>query len=375
MAIFITGSTGYLGSYAVERLLRRHPDRLALLVRAKNENEAKRKLWKSLQLHMPFAEFRGYLDTRIDIYLGDLALRDLGIHGGLREKLVDDVDSVLHIAASLNRKSDKACFNHNLRGTLHVINLAREAHRRHGLRRFSEVSTAAVAGERSDELVLENDMIDWERSDYDPYARTKKFGEYMVHELLPDVKKTIFRPSIVLGDSRFPQTTQFDMVRAFVHLASLPVLPFDREWRADIVPADFVGASLVDIHQKDDAKFESYNLSAGSDSLTFGRIVEALASHGGRKPPVFAPLLEKPVGAMVDVLANSPRALGAARLFSLLKVFWPYLTFNTVFDNSRVVEELGAKPAPFHRYAHGLRAFAKNGGFAYPYQPWPEEGA
>ena len=372
MSIFVTGSTGYLGSYPLERLLRRHSDRLSLLVRAKTEAEARRKLWKSLQLHMDFDEFKGYLDDRIDIYLGDLTEHDLGLSGGIREKLVDDMESVLHIAASLNRKSDKACFNHNLRGTLHVINLAREANRRHGLRRFSEVSTAAVAGVRSDELVLENDMVDWERSDYDPYARTKKFGEYMVHELLPDVKRTIFRPSIVLGDSRFAKTTQFDMVQAFVHLASLPVLPFDREWRADIVPADFVGASIVDIHQKSDTLFESYNLSAGSDSLTFGRIVEALASHEGGKVPAFVPILDKPVHALVDVLAGSPRWMGASRLFSLLKVFWPYLTFNTVFDNTRVIQELGVRPTPFHRYAHGLRAFAKSGGFTYPYQPWPE---
>ena len=62
-------------------------------------------------------------------------------------------------------------------------------------------------------LVTEDRSIEWERSDYDPYARTKKFCEHMVRELLPDVPLTIFRPSIVLGDSRYPETTQFDMVR------------------------------------------------------------------------------------------------------------------------------------------------------------------
>jgi nucleoside-diphosphate-sugar epimerase len=50
------------------------------------------------------------------------------------------------------------------------------------------------------------------KSDYDPYSRTKKFCEHMVHELLPDVPLSVFRPSIVLGDSRRPETTQFDMV-------------------------------------------------------------------------------------------------------------------------------------------------------------------
>src|SRR5437667_7566786 len=106
----------------------------------------------------------------------------------------------------------------------------------HGLRRFSHVSTVAVAGKRHDEILMEDGAIDWDRSDYDPYARTKKFAEHMVRELLPGVPHTIFRPSIVLGDSRRPETTQFDMVRAFVFLGSLPVLPFRPDDCIDIVP-------------------------------------------------------------------------------------------------------------------------------------------
>src|SRR6185295_10359484 len=121
----------------------------------------------------------------------------------------------------------------------------------HGLRRLSHVSTVAVAGHRSNEVVREDDSIDWNRSDYDPYARTKKFCEHMVNELLPDVPHTVFRPSIILGDSRYPETTQFDMVRSFVFLAGLPVLPFRPDDRIDIVPVDFVASSIVTIHQKD----------------------------------------------------------------------------------------------------------------------------
>ena len=65
------------------------------------------------------------------------------------------------------------------------------------------MSTVAVAGKRQNEVVTEDKSIDWERSDYDPYARTKKFCEHMIRQLLPEVPKTIFRPSIVLGDSRY----------------------------------------------------------------------------------------------------------------------------------------------------------------------------
>ncbi len=57
MTIFVTGGTGYLGSYLTAMLLRGHSQRLALLVRAKDEKHGRERLWKSLQLHMPFEEF------------------------------------------------------------------------------------------------------------------------------------------------------------------------------------------------------------------------------------------------------------------------------------------------------------------------------
>ena len=57
-------------------------------------------------------------------------------------------DSVIHCAASLNRKSEKSCLNVNLRGTLEVLQLGAACEHYHGLRRFSQVSTVAVAGKR-----------------------------------------------------------------------------------------------------------------------------------------------------------------------------------------------------------------------------------
>src|SRR5262249_38393878 len=120
--------------------------------------------------------------------------------------LIVATDSIIHCAASLNRKSEKQCLNVNLRGSLEVIQLARRAHHHHGLRRYSHVSTVAVAGKRQDEVVMEDSAIDWARSDYDPYARTKKFCEHMVVQLLPDVSHIIFRPAIVMGDSRRAET-------------------------------------------------------------------------------------------------------------------------------------------------------------------------
>ena len=168
-------------------------------MRAKSEQEARERLWKSLQLHSRFPEFLEYLDTRARIFRGDLTDERFGLSDDEYHDLVDTSESIIHCAASLNRKSERQCLNVNLRGALEVIQLARRAQNRNGLRRYSHVSTVAVAGRRQNEIVTEDASIDWARSDYDPYARTKKFGEHMVHQLLPDVPTHDFSPGDCAG--------------------------------------------------------------------------------------------------------------------------------------------------------------------------------
>jgi thioester reductase-like protein len=370
VAIFLTGSTGYIGAHVAANLLEGHEAGLNLLIRARDPHEAELRLWQALQLHLEFPRFYEYLQTRIRIFRGDLTAPQFGLAPDDYERLVHHTDSVLHCAASLNRKSEKSCLNVNLRGTLEVLQLARNADYYHGLRRFSHVSTVAVAGERQDEVVTEDLSIDWERSDYDPYARTKKFCEHMIRQLLPEVPRTIFRPSIVLGDSRYAQTTQFDMVKSFVFLAGLPVLPFRPHDKIDIVNVDFVADAIATLHQKDKPLHDTYHLSSGTASQSFRELTAALAAAGQKRAPIFLPFLERPFSAGVNRLSGRRSSLG--RGAALMKVFLPYLTWNTVFDNARVSAELRRKPVPFSHYSYPLLKFSRERNFSYPYQDWPE---
>ena len=369
MAIFLTGSTGYIGAHVAANLLSQHDATLNLLVRARDPREAELRLWEALQLHLPFPTFYEYLQAKIRIFRGDLTAPQFGLEPAEYDRLVHTTDSVVHCAASLNRKSEKSCLNVNLRGTLEVIQLARHSQYYHGLRRFSNVSTVAVAGKRSHEIVTEDRAIEWERSDYDPYARTKKFCEHMVRELLPEVPLTIFRPSIVLGDSRYGETTQFDMVRSFVFLAGLPVLPFRPHDKIDIVNVDFVAGAIADLHIKENPAHDTYHLSSGNDSQTFQELTKALAKEQNTRPPIFLPIVEGPFSSGVNLLANRKGQSGHGA--SLMKVFLPYLTWNTVFDNTRVTTELARKPVPFSQYSFPLLRFSRQNNFTYPYKEWP----
>ena len=370
MATFLTGATGYIGGHVAAGLLEGHAERLNLLVRAADAREAEERLWRALQLHVDFPRFSDYLRTRITIFRGDLTDKRFGLSEDDYRRLAETTESVIHCAASLNRKSEKSCLNVNLRGTLEVVQLARRAQTHHGLRRISHVSTVAVAGVRQNEVVTEDTAIDWARSDYDPYARTKKFCEHMIRELLPDVPRTIFRPSIVLGDSRKPETTQFDMVRAFVFLAGLPVLPFRPTDKIDIVNVDFVADAIVTLHQKEKPAHDIYHLSSGRDSQTFRELTDALAAARKKSGPIYVPALERPFGATVNWLSNRGGGVGYGA--SLMKVFWPYLTWNTVFDNTRVTTEMQRKPAAFSAYSYPLLKFSREHNFSYPYKAWPE---
>jgi thioester reductase-like protein len=369
MSVFLTGATGYLGSYAAAELLRQG-ERLHLLVRAKSEKDAEERLWGALQLHFGPGEFRDHLRTRVAIVRGDLTAPRFGLDESAYEALAASSRSVLHCAASLNRRSERACLDVNLRGTLETIGFAREAASRGGLRRFTFVSTVAVAGRRANEVVKEDDAIDWARGDYDPYARTKKFGEHMVRRILEDLSFVIVRPSVVLGDSKRPETTQFDMVRAFDFLSRLPLLPLRPADRIDVVPADWVGRALAALHRRERPAHDTYHLAAGIHSPAYRDITRTLAAERRGREPVYVPALERPFASAVRVLSRrGPHALrrGAA----LLDAFLPYLVWNTVFDNARVVGEVGSPPAAFPAYCGALLRFARAHHFRYPAAPFP----
>ena len=53
----------------------------------------------------------------------------------------------------------------------------------------------------------------------------------------------------------------------------------------------------------------------------------------------------------------------------------PYLVWDTVFDNSRVVAEMGRAPEPFSKYCYPLLRFSRDHHFHYPYRDWPGSAA
>ena len=100
-------------------------------------------------------------------------------------------------------------------------------------------------------------------------------------------------------------------------------------------------------------------------------MTDALAEAQGNRGPVYLPVLEKPFTRINNWLADNLRGNAIGYGATLLKVFIPYLVWNTVFDNTRITSETGKKPAPFSRYSYPLLRFSKASNFTYPYKDWP----
>jgi len=152
----------------------------------------------------------------------------------------------------------------------------------------------------------------------------------MVHQLLPMFAYD-FSSAIVLGDSASRETTQFDMVQAFSRACEPTRTTLRPDDRIDIVPADYVGKAIVAIHQKGSAAHNTYHLSAGTGSQTYRELTDALAKDGGWRKPMYVFVARFSVFRNRELAFAKEKQPRTRRLIA--EMFWPYLVWNTVFDN------------------------------------------
>src|SRR5258708_28545645 len=100
MAIFLTGSTGYIGAHVAANLLRDHGAALNVLVRARDVGEAERRLWHALPFHLEVPQVYEFLHTRGAGVSGGLSGPAVGVGRGGYYPLVPSTDSVVHRAGS-----------------------------------------------------------------------------------------------------------------------------------------------------------------------------------------------------------------------------------------------------------------------------------
>ncbi len=183
--IAITGSTGFLGTVLVERLLRGVPDcELVLLVRPNRRNSAQRRVEREILRNDAFDtlrsqwgdEFDAICEQRISVVSGDVTNEGLGLSEDDRH-LFTSCDVVIHSAATVSFDSPlDSSIEINLLGPNRIIQLLKDMEVRPHL---VAVSTCYVAGNRrgaaNEELLAGTPFqvdVDW-RAEVDAARRTR----------------------------------------------------------------------------------------------------------------------------------------------------------------------------------------------------------
>jgi thioester reductase-like protein len=293
---------------------------------------------------------------RIEVIEGDISRRRLGLPDSDWERLTAEVRHVFHLAAVYDLGVPLELAQRvNVDGTGNVLDLCLASER---LERLNYVSTAYVAGLRKG-LVYEHELV-LGQGFKNHYESTKFQAEVWVRQELDRVPTTIYRPAIVVGDSRSGETQKFDgpyfllRVLAFCERRGLPIPQFGRSGAPfNVVPVDFVLDALVAGASEPGATGQTVHL-VDPEPVTAAELLGILSvAYAGRGPSYRLP----PQLVAAALHAPAVRAMfGGAPSESIR-----YLNHPVRFDVRRAAEVLGGaaglRVPRFAEYAPALVRF------------------
>ena len=269
-----TGYPGFIGRRLVHRMLESpRRGRLVLLVEPAHAAAAR-------------AEIARRAPGEVEVWEGDVSAMHLGLSGAEWKSLLRDVSTIWHLAAASRLDSGSDISRRvNVEGTRNVLELARAASLPPRLHHFS---SAFVAGDRRG-VVMEDELMLRQRF-RSPYEHSKARAEELVQRARSEVPITIYRPGIVVGDSR---TGQIDRFEGPYYLAILLVtsplavpLPLPGEGGAplNVVPVDFVVDAALAIARDPAAVGKTVHL-VDPAPMSARRVYEMIAERAHRRMP------------------------------------------------------------------------------------------
>ena len=234
--VLFTGFPGFIGTRVVASLIRADDRaKIAVLVEPRMADRAR--------------EVAARLDgQRIEILEGDIGERGLGLSDDQLQQLQKEVRIAYHLAAIYDLSVPLELAQRvNVDGTGNVLELCAGCK---NLERLNYVSTAYVAGDRKG-VVYEHELA-LGQGFKNHYESTKFQAELWVRDAMDEVPVTVYRPAIVVGDSRTGETQKFDgpyyMLRTISRTMKMGgrIPQFGASGAPfNVVPVDFVVDALV----------------------------------------------------------------------------------------------------------------------------------
>lgn len=278
--IFLTGFPGFIGSALIKRLLDRYPAEVTVtcLIQPKFRVLAEQRI-KELEVGRP--EWQG----RILLCEGDITLPELGL-GPRLVGLQDEIIEIFHLAAVYDLGVGRElAMRVNVNGTRNMLNFAEICPNLH---RFQYISTCYVSGRYNGGFTEEMLIVNQQFNNH--YEETKYLAEVETQKYLKaGLPITIYRPSIVIGDSQTGATQKYDgpyyvlqwILRQW-RLAVVPVSGDTRLYEVNVVPRNYVVDAIAYLSGLEKSQGQVYHL-CDPKPLTVDELLDEIGRATGRK--------------------------------------------------------------------------------------------
>ena len=279
MTVLLTGFPGFLGSALLPRILARTGGRAVCVVQPKFAALAAARVQALIAQD-------DFLRDRIELLHGDITQPDLGLGVADLARVVAETVELWHLAAVY----DLAVPRHtgmrvNVDGTRNVLDVAEHCV---SLQRFQYFSTCYVSGRYAGPFAEEDLEVGAPFNNF--YEETKHLAEVEVRgRMQGGLPATVYRPSIVVGDSTTGETQKYDGPYFVIQwllrqrrMAVMPVVGDPTVTRLNVVPRDFVVAATAFLSGLPQSLGRTYQL-ADPRALTIAELLATLSSSLGRR--------------------------------------------------------------------------------------------
>ncbi|OIJ94640.1 thioester reductase [Streptomyces colonosanans] len=276
--VLLTGASGFLGAFLLDRLLHRTGARVHCPVRSRDGAHARQKVMRNLaRFDLATAEAA----DRVVCFPGDLAEPGLGLEPGRAEELADTLDLVIHSAAQVNFLYPyEALRRANVEGTRQLIRLA--AVRAVPVHFFSTIAVLAGFGTTGVRHVHEDLPLDHADQLTMGYAESKWVAEEVLRDAADQgLPVAVYRPYEITGDRHTgacnTDTAICSLFKTITETGLAPDIPLP----LDFVPVDFLTEAVMHIATVHRATHRTYHMT-NPRPASLGDMLDRMDAGGHR---------------------------------------------------------------------------------------------